>query len=252
MAIRKTGPPSIKPISAGPSLSKLLVSECHPKGNSFATKIPSVCSTAATVSLSSRQAPLPVAKLEHLMTGGRGSRIPRWRSHAPPSTEVQVQTSSQACRKETLWSRSSKKASGQRKPVSGGPAAKVPKSVVEVPPISQLRGVTNPCLEEGIPLTVCPTAMPLATFPVCTRRSRQFWPAESAEPLVQPSTHDTLVPRDANRPSHMGCRLRRSSGRPRRQRAFLTSTTRASISSPLSPFETSGTEVIAHTHSEPK
>ncbi|OAX33443.1 hypothetical protein K503DRAFT_725833 [Rhizopogon vinicolor AM-OR11-026] len=97
---------------------------------------------------------------------------------------------------------------------------------------------------EGIPLSpdaVWPPAVPLASSIIRTPHRRRKLE------LVQ-ATHDVLVPQDVNRPSQL-CRLRRVPWRPRRQRPFITSTPRTSLSSPLLPPDISGAEVIAHTHS---
>ncbi|OJA12506.1 hypothetical protein AZE42_13014 [Rhizopogon vesiculosus] len=119
-------PTSVKPITKG-----------DPKNN--ITKIPSLCLTAAAVVRSS--------KAEHLMTKVTNSRIPRMRPHGPPSTEVEVQMSSQTCSHKEIASRSSKEAVEQRKLVLGGASfTKGPKPVVRASTVcSMLCGMKNSC-----------------------------------------------------------------------------------------------------------
>ncbi|OAX33444.1 hypothetical protein K503DRAFT_522993 [Rhizopogon vinicolor AM-OR11-026] len=115
-------------------------------------------------------------------------------------------------------------------------------SIVGVPSVRM--GSPKPT-QESIPLppdsVVRPPAVPLASSIVCTpRRLRKLEPVQA--------THDVFVPQDVNRPSQL-CRLRRAPWRPRRQRHFITSTPRTSLSSPLLPPDISGAEFIAHMHS---
>jgi hypothetical protein len=202
---------------------------------------------------SSRSEPREFTKAKPPKTGGTSSRIPRWRTHAPPSAqfEMQTRTSSQTYCNEVVASRASQQALGQGKPVLGGPVTKGPKPVVRVLSSSQLYGMKN--IEEDIsfPLgpIVCPTPVFPVSSPLCTPRARRFEPAGSGESPIKVPTHDTLIPLDTNRPPHtVGCRLRRTPWRPRRQRAFLTSTPRASISLSYPEISFSGTETIAHMH----
>ncbi|OJA17941.1 hypothetical protein AZE42_03470 [Rhizopogon vesiculosus] len=118
-------------------------------------------------------------------------------------------------------------------------------SIVKVPSVRMKNPNSRKPTPEGIPLppdpAVWPPAVPLASSLVCTPRlSRQLEPVQA--------THDVLEPRDVNHPSWL-CRLRRAPFRPRRQRPFITSTPRASLSASLSSLDISGAEVIAHTHS---
>ncbi|OJA11090.1 hypothetical protein AZE42_08763 [Rhizopogon vesiculosus] len=118
-------------------------------------------------------------------------------------------------------------------------------SFVKVPSVRMENPNSRKPTPEGILLPPDPAlwtpAVPLASSLVCTpRRSRQLEPVQA--------THDVLVPRDVNHPSRL-CRLRRAPFRPRRQRPFITSTPRASLSVSLSSPDISGAEAIAHTHS---
>ncbi|OJA10470.1 hypothetical protein AZE42_10899 [Rhizopogon vesiculosus] len=83
---------------------------------SVATRIHSVSSTTAVTAGPSQTV---FANTEHA-TRGTGSRIGKSGSHGPPSTEVQLQTSSQASRRSVVASRSGQEAVGQNKPVWGG------------------------------------------------------------------------------------------------------------------------------------
>ncbi|OAX37816.1 hypothetical protein K503DRAFT_208954 [Rhizopogon vinicolor AM-OR11-026] len=256
--IGNTRPPPVKSTSPGSS------PKCNPKNN--IPKIPSVCLTSAA-SVRPSKAGYPVRR-------ATSSRIPRIRSHAPPSAEVAAQTSSQ---KDVTASRSSREVTGQQKPVlAGGPVTKGLK--VNAPSLLTLYGMKNlykpapegrpvtegpkpvikvlsvrskPCgmenrgklVSEDIPSPPDPTAVSLASFSVCD-------PVVLAEPTVRATTHGMLVPpnRDPNDPSHMRYRLRRASWRPHGRRSFITSGRRASLPTPPSPPEISGAEVIAHTH----
>ncbi|OJA11091.1 hypothetical protein AZE42_08767 [Rhizopogon vesiculosus] len=118
-------------------------------------------------------------------------------------------------------------------------------SVVKAPSVRMENPNSRKPTPEGIPLpsdsAVWSPAGLLASSLVCTPcRSRQLEPVQA--------THDVLVPRDVNRPSRL-CRLQRAPFRPRRQRPFITSTPRASLSSSLSSPDIPGAEVIAHMHS---
>ncbi|OAX42344.1 hypothetical protein K503DRAFT_369703 [Rhizopogon vinicolor AM-OR11-026] len=269
--IGNTRPSLVELISPGSS-PKYAITKGDPKNN--ATKIPSVCSTS-TAAVRPSKAGYPVRR-------ATSSRIPQIRSHALPSAEVEVQTSSQTSRsKEGVASRSSKEAVGQRKPVlGGGPVTKGPKLVVKAPSRSTLCGMKNlrkpapegrPVTEgpklvdkapsgrsklcgmenpgklasEDMPSPLDPTAVPLTSSQVC-----ESVVSAKAKPHVRATTHDMLVPPnpDPNCPSHMECRLRRASWRPRGRRSFITSSLRASLPSPLSPPEISGAEVIARAH----
>jgi hypothetical protein len=243
--------PVMKAPSVRPKLRGVGNPTRKPAPQHIITDIPSTTGRS-----SSRSEPREFTKAKPPKTGGTSSRIPRWRTHAPPSTQVEIQTrtSSQTFCNEVVASRASKQALGQGKPVLGGPVTKGPKPIVKVLSSSQLYGMKN--IEEDISFPpdpiVCPTPVSNASSPACTpRRSRPFEPATSKESPIKAPTHDTLIPLDMNCPPHtVGCRLRRTPWRPRRQRAFLTSTPRASISSPLSNPEISfsGIEIIAHTH----
>ncbi|OAX42329.1 hypothetical protein K503DRAFT_780007 [Rhizopogon vinicolor AM-OR11-026] len=174
------------------------------------TKTNATPAVAATVRPSSRKGPLPVAKAEHPAMRATSSRIPQLRLRRP-STEVEVKTSSQT-RKEVVASRSSKEAIGRRKPVlGGGPVTKGTKPVVKAPK----RWPVN----EG--------PKPAAKVPAVRQKMENGKPAPEDRPLPPP--HASL--------------------RPRRQRDFLTSTPRASLSSPLFPPEIYGAEFIPHIHS---
>ncbi|OAX33102.1 hypothetical protein K503DRAFT_553243 [Rhizopogon vinicolor AM-OR11-026] len=134
-----TRPTSVKPITKG-----------DPENN--VTKIPSLCSTSA--------AAVRPSKAEHHMMKFTSSRIPRMQPHGPPSTEVEVQTSSQASHKE-ISSQSNKEAMRQGKLVLGGESfTKGPKPVVKAPTIcSTLCGMKNsrkPVLPEEQPATEGP------------------------------------------------------------------------------------------------
>ncbi|OAX41727.1 hypothetical protein K503DRAFT_456859 [Rhizopogon vinicolor AM-OR11-026] len=118
-------------------------------------------------------------------------------------------------------------------------------SFVKVPSVRMENPNCRKATPDDIPLppdpAVCTPAVPLTSSLVCTPcRSRQLERLQA--------THDVLVLRDLNRPSRL-CRLRRAPWRPRRQRPFITSTPRASLSASLSSPDISGAKFIAHTHS---
>jgi hypothetical protein len=113
---------------------------------------------------------------------------------------------------------------------------------------------TGNILPPSLTATVRPTAAPLLSSSQCIpQRSHHFEPTMSQELPVPAIAHDLLVPRQER--SYRACRLRRAACCPSRNSlsnfpstSFLPSTPCRSISSPLSPFQTYGIEVIAHTH----
>ena len=200
--IQKIRPPSLKPNSVGKSQITKGGQKCN------ATKIPMIETKVQ-----------PFEKGERTTTGGSSSRIVKRRSHAPPSTEVDVKTSSQTCREDKALKipRPNKKAVDEKKlvrrPVSNGP-----KSVVNPSKII----VNERQLARGGPASNDPT-------PILKRLGCGMKKLDSGKP----------VPKDIPLPSRIPCRLQRAPSQlrcVRTQRTFLTSTPRQSKSSAPTSF----------------
>jgi hypothetical protein len=197
----------------------------------------------------------------------------------PPITaEVVLQTApSQALRKKVIAPRPSQQAESKKMPALGGRPVTRDRKPVFKGLLNAFRGVDRPAdtrkpapedilLPPSRKVMKCPNAVPLPSSPLCSPRwsrilersphwSRLLEPVASGKPPV-PITH-MLVPRDVNRPSYMGCRIRPAPCPPRCQDArtnalltgFLTSTPRKpQASSSLSPIQFSETGIIAHAH----
>jgi hypothetical protein len=196
----------------------------------------------------------------------------------PITTEAVRQTApSQALRKKVIASQPSQQTESKKMPTLGGHPVTRDRKHVFKGLLNAFRGVDRPAdtrkpapedilLPPSRKVMKCPNAAPLPSSPLCSPRwsrilersphwSHLLEPVASGKPPV-PITH-MLVPRDVNRPSYMGCRIRPAPCPPRCQDArtnalltgFLTSTPRKpQASSPLSPLQFSETGIIAHAH----
>jgi hypothetical protein len=264
--VRKADPPLVKPSL----VAKSLISKRDPKNNPVATKIQSVTlATAAIVRPPSPQTgPRPFTKAEHPTTRVTGSRMGQSRSHEPPTTEVEPQTSLQTSRKKVVASsRPNEQAVGQKKPVWGGRhVTKALKPVVKAlsvraKPGGMKNAEASKPVPEDVPLppspTLCPTAVSLPSSPACSpHHSRQLEPAALEKPL-QAAVHDTHIPRDLSPPCIDGtpppCDINILQESPSKTpiTALLSSIQRGFLltpSSPLSPPQTYGTGIIAHAY----